>query len=195
MFHLLRRQVVRKWRKPLIVMTPKSLLRHPKCVSTFEDLGPAGGGASVPADSAQPTPPGKFQRVIPDPIPAPGQTKKVLLCTGKVYYDLVERREKLERNHDVAILRLEQLYPFPVDELTAALKPYGDDMAVTWVQEEPANMGAWHFLKGGYGYQLLHRWKMTRVSRPPSASPATGSKAAHALEQEKLLQQAFDEDN
>ena len=184
LFHLLRRQVMRKWRKPLIVMTPKSLLRHPKCVSSFEDLAPQGTGTSVPVS------PGRFQRVIPDHDINPTKATKLLLCTGKIYYDLLERREKLERD-DVAILRLEQLYPFPVDELTAALEPYGDDMTVTWVQEEPANMGAWHFLKGGYGYQLLHRWPMTRVSRPPSASPATGSKAAHAIEQEKILTQAF----
>jgi 2-oxoglutarate dehydrogenase E1 component len=173
MFHLLRRQVVRKWRKPLIVMTPKSLLRHPKCVSPMEQLAS-----------------GTYQRVLMDDAIDPKKTKKVLLCTGKVYYDLLDRREKLERD-DVAILRLEQLYPFPVDELTAALEPYGEDQTVTWVQEEPANMGAWHFLKGGYGYELLHRWKMTRVSRPPSASPATGSKASHAIEQERLMEQAF----
>ncbi|MEO1237703.1 MAG: 2-oxoglutarate dehydrogenase E1 component, partial [Planctomycetota bacterium] len=104
---------------------------------------------------------------------------------------LLDRRTKLERD-DVALLRLEQLYPFPVDELTAALEPYGDDMTVTWVQEEPRNMGAWQFLKGGFGYQLLGRWKMDRITRPPSASPATGSKAAHAIEQEDILKQAFD---
>ena len=174
MFHLLRRQVVRAWRKPLIIMTPKSLLRHPKCVSPLDNLAS-----------------GKYQRVIPDPVaPCAPDCRKVLLCTGKVYYDLLERREKLERR-DIAILRLEQLYPFPVDELTAALEPYGDDALVTWVQEEPANMGAWHFLKGGYGYELLHRWPMTRVSRVPSSSPATGSKAAHAIEQEKILEEAF----
>lgn len=181
LFHLLRRQVVRKWRKPLIVMTPKSLLRHPKCVSSFDEFTP--GTTKAPK---------RFQRVIPDPVVTPGKASKVLLCTGKVYYELLERRTKLERD-DVAIVRLEQLYPFPVDELTEALAPYGDDMPVTWVQEEPANMGAWHFLKGGYGYELLHRWKMTRVSRPPSASPATGSKAAHAIEEERILKKAFDQ--
>ena len=182
LFHLLRRQIVRKWRKPLIVMTPKSLLRHPKCVSTLEDLSP--GTAEAPR---------RFRRVLTDPEVGPGQAKRILLCSGKVYYDLLARREQLGRN-DVAILRLEQLYPFPVDELAAALEPYGDDATVTWVQEEPRNMGAWQFLKGGFGSKLLHRWTMNRVARPTSASPATGSKAAHGIEQEKLMTQAFDDD-
>ena len=181
MFHLLRRQVVRKWRKPLIVMTPKSLLRNPNCVSSFDDLA-----------VGKPDAPSRFQRVITDPSVDPKKAKKVLLCCGKIYYDLIERREKTGRN-DVAIVRLEQLYPFPVDELTAALEPYGDDMIVYWVQEEPRNMGAWQFLKGGYGHQLLHRWRMERITRPPSASPATGSKAAHAIEQDRILSEAFDE--
>jgi len=111
LFHLLRRQIVRKWRKPLIVMTPKSLLRHPKCVSTLEDLSP--GTAEAPR---------RFRRVLTDSEVGPGQAKRILLCSGKVYYDLLARREQLGRN-DVAILRLEQLYPFPVDELAAALEP------------------------------------------------------------------------
>ncbi|MBB6429270.1 2-oxoglutarate dehydrogenase E1 component [Algisphaera agarilytica] len=179
MFRLLRRQVVRKWRKPLIVMTPKSLLRNPRCVSAWEDLAPG-------TDDK----PNVYQRVIGDPDVGPDKAKKLLLCSGKIYYDLIARREKLERD-DVAILRLEQYYPFPVTELTAALEPYGDDMVVHWVQEEPRNMGAWQFLKGGYGHELLHRWHMERITRPPSASPATGSKAAHAVEQEEILQEAF----
>ena len=94
----------------------------------------------------------------------------------------------------VPIVRLEQYYPFPVEELRAALEPFGDDIPVVWVQEEPRNMGAWHFLKGGYGYRLLHRWDMTRVARPPSASPATGSRAAHQIEQQELLDRAFGDD-
>ena len=183
MFHLLRRQIVRKWRKPLIVVTPKSLLRHPKCVSTFDDLAPGSAQAQGVEVS-------RFRRVIADPLVGPSEAKRLLLCTGKIYYDLLAEREKLGRD-DVAILRLEQLYPFPVAELTAALEPYGDAMRVTWVQEEPRNMGAWQFLKGGYGSKLLGRWAMNRVARPTSASPATGSKAAHVIEQAKLMSQAF----
>ncbi|MEM6459989.1 MAG: thiamine pyrophosphate-dependent enzyme, partial [Planctomycetota bacterium] len=194
MFHLLRRQVVRKWRKPLIVMTPKSLLRHPRCVSTWDDLAP---GTSNHADAepqsgeaSGPPEVNRFRRVLTDPDVGPEKCKKLLLCSGKIYYDLIEHRDKLNRD-DVAVLRLEQLYPFPVDELAAALEPYGDDTTVTWVQEEPRNMGAWQFLKGGYGYELLHRYQMKRITRPPSASPATGSKAAHQLEQQAILDEAM----
>ncbi len=173
-FHLLRRQVKRNWRKPLVVMTPKSLLRHPQCVSTLDDLST-----------------GKYQRVIGDPVADPDKIDRVLLCSGKIYYELLDQRAKLGREEDVAIVRLEQYYPFPVDELTAVLETFGPQVPVVWVQEEPRNMGAWHFLKGGYGYRLLHRWDMTRVARPPSASPATGSKAMHQIEQQELLDQAF----
>ncbi len=175
-FHLLRRQVVRRWRKPLIVMTPKSLLRHPKCVSELSELAE-----------------GKYRRVIPDASVEPKQVERVLLCSGKIYYELLEERLKRERN-DVAIVRLEQYYPFPVEELTAALEPFGEQTPVVWVQEEPRNMGAWHFLKGGYGYKLLDRWNMTRVARQPSSSPATGSKAAHQIEQAELMDDAFGDD-
>ncbi len=173
-FHLLRRQVKRNWRKPLVVLTPKSLLRHPKCVSTLEDLSE-----------------GKYQRVIGDGVADPDKIDRVLLCSGKIYYELLEQRTKLGREDEVAIVRLEQYYPFPVDELTGVLENYGPQVPVVWVQEEPRNMGAWHFLKGGYGYRLLHRWDMTRVARQPSASPATGSRAAHQIEQQELLDQAF----
>ncbi|MEM8781602.1 MAG: 2-oxoglutarate dehydrogenase E1 component [Planctomycetota bacterium] len=175
-FHLLRRQVKRRWRKPLVVMTPKSLLRHPKCVSDLSDLSD-----------------GKYRRVIPDDSIDPKNADRVLLCSGKIYYELLEERTKRQRD-DVAIVRLEQYYPFPVDELTAALEPYGDQTPVVWCQEEPRNMGAWHFLKGGYGYKLLHRWNMTRVAREPSSSPATGSRAAHQIEQAELMHAAFCDD-
>ncbi|MEM6554197.1 MAG: 2-oxoglutarate dehydrogenase E1 component, partial [Planctomycetota bacterium] len=148
------------------------------------DAEPQSGEASGPPEV------NRFRRVLPDPDVGPDKCKKLLLCSGKVYYDLIEHRAKL--NHDdVAVLRLEQLYPFPVDELAAALEPYGDDTTVTWVQEEPRNMGAWQFLKGGYGYELLHRYPMKRITRPPSASPATGSKAAHQLEQQAILDEAM----
>ncbi|MEM6554114.1 MAG: 2-oxoglutarate dehydrogenase E1 component, partial [Planctomycetota bacterium] len=190
MFHLLRRQVVRKWRKPLVVMTPKSLLRHPRCVSTWDDFAPGSMKHADAERSEASGSPNRFRRVLPDPDVGPDKCKKLLLCSGKIYYDLIEHRAKLNRD-DVAVLRLEQLYPFPVDELAAALEPYGDDTTVNWVQEEPRNMGAWQFLKGGYGYRLLHRYDMKRITRPPSASPATGSKAAHQLEQQAILDEAM----
>ncbi|MGE3310253.1 MAG: 2-oxoglutarate dehydrogenase E1 component [Limisphaerales bacterium] len=172
-FHLLRRQVLRVWRKPLVVMTPKSLLRNPACVSTIQDLAT-----------------GTFSRVLPDRSIPPGQVARVLLCTGKVYFDLLEKREKLNRT-DVAIVRLEQIYPLSIQALTEALKEYPDGTPVVWVQEEPANMGALRFIKIEFFDRLLGRFPLSYVSRPASASPATGSGNAHKKEQAALLNQAF----
>ena len=168
MFHLLRRQVLRPWRKPLIVMTPKSLLRHPKAVSSLSELAT-----------------GTFQRVIPDPD-ADGATR-VILCSGKVYYDLLAERGD---NRGTAIVRLEQLYPLSERELSAALAPYAADAPVVWVQEEPENMGAWRNLRVQFGTQLLGH-PFSGVYRPASASPATGSGSAHKLEQKDLMRAAF----
>src|SRR4030095_639433 len=117
-FHVLRRQASRHWRKPLVVMTPKSLLRHPKSVSTLDDCAT-----------------GRFEVVIRDPKAA-SQTRKILLCSGKVYFDLLEKQRD-----DVPILRLEQLYPLRKGEIEDALSSYAADVPVTWVQEEPENMG------------------------------------------------------
>ncbi len=175
-FHLLRRQVLRPWRKPLIVMTPKSLLRHRDCVSSLEEL----------AD-------GRFQRVIPDErLPDLGQAERILLCTGKVYYELCERREELDLKN-VAILRVEQLYPLPTKALETALATAPDGAEVIWVQEEPENMGAWRFMRVHYGDKLLGRFPLHLVSRPASASPATGSRSAHVWEQNKLVAEALGE--
>jgi len=176
MFHLLRRQMLRKWRKPLVVLTPKSLLRHPLCVSNFDDL-------------AQ----GTYQRVIPDHQAEPGKVKRILLCTGRVYYDLFDRREKMERD-DLAIIRLEQLYPLPRKMLVEAIEPYGQDVPLVWVQDEPKNQGAWpFFLQRFLQERFLGDRELHIASRKHSASPATGSKAAHKLEQELLLAEAFGE--
>jgi 2-oxoglutarate dehydrogenase E1 component len=172
-FHLLRRQVLRPWRKPLVVMTPKSLLRHPACVSTREELAT-----------------GMFRRVLPDPATPRESARKVLLCSGKIYYELVEKREKL-RAKDVAIVRLEQLYPLSESELAAALEGVPDGTPVVWAQEEPENMGARRYLKVTVGDRLLDRHPVTYVSRPASASPATGSANAHKKEQAQLLDEAF----
>ncbi len=172
MFHLLRRQAVRKWRKPLVVLTPKSLLRHPKVISTL-------------ADCAR----GRFQRVLGDDI-KPQNVKRILLCTGKVYYELDAYRAEQKRN-DVAIIRLEQLYPLPAPLLEAALKPYAEHTPTVWVQEEPANMGAWRYLHEHFGKKLFGRMPFALVSRFESASPATGSHHAHKLEQAQLIARAF----
>ncbi|MBL9094881.1 MAG: 2-oxoglutarate dehydrogenase E1 component [Planctomycetaceae bacterium] len=172
-FHLLRRQALRKWRKPLIVMTPKSLLRHPKVVSTFEDCEQ-----------------GMFQRLIPDSNPNREKVERVLMCSGKIYYDLEAKRQELGRE-DVAILRLEQLYPLPTEILRAELARYSDNTPVLWVQEEPENMGAWRFLRVNLGEKIFGRLKFGGVYRHASGSPATGSASSHKLEQAELLAQAF----
>ncbi|QQE12972.1 2-oxoglutarate dehydrogenase E1 component [Planctomycetota bacterium] len=173
MFHLLRRQVVRRWRKPLIVMTPKSLLRNPKCVSDMDELTT-----------------GTFKRVIKDDLADRKKVTRVLLCSGKVYYDLVERREQLGRD-DIAIARIEQFYPFPEDELRSLLMRHSDDVPVIWVQDEPENMGAWPFLRMKFGDRIYDRQRFLASTRAASASPATGSRSAHLLEQEELISEAF----
>ena len=174
-FHALRRQMLRRWRKPLVVMAPKSLLRHPRAVSTVEDLAS-----------------GRFQRLVGDTQVEPSGVRRVLLCSGKVYYDLLVAREKLGRD-DVAILRFEQLYPLRTDEVLDLLAPYPAGTDLVWVQEEPWNMGAWFYVKARLGDILDDRLgKLRCIARPESASPATGSKAAHDVEQRMLVEEAFD---
>jgi 2-oxoglutarate dehydrogenase E1 component len=172
-FHVLRRQVLRRWRKPLVVMTPKSLLRHPKAVSSLEELAA-----------------GRFRRVLADAPPKRGSVQRVLACSGKIYYELIKAREQLGRE-DVAILRVEQLYPFREKSLQLALAAYADGTPVFWVQEEPENMGAWPYLRQRFGERLLGRLPLVGIHRPPSASPATGSMSSHKLEQQRLVDQAF----
>lgn len=173
-FHILRRQVHRPWRKPLVIMGPKSLLRHPKAISTLEDLAT-----------------GTFQPILVDQATAPEHARRVLLCSGKVYYQLLEMRDELQRA-DVAIVRLEQLYPLHEENLRHALLPYPSTTPVTWVQEEPANMGAWRYLHARFGDTLFHTMPFSAVCRPVSASPATGWSTLHKTEEIKLLKAAFD---
>jgi 2-oxoglutarate dehydrogenase E1 component len=172
-FHALRRQVKRPWRKPLVIMAPKSLLRHPKAVSSLEDLSQ-----------------GTFRRILFDHTVDPKNVKRILMCSGKVYYDLEQAREERKRD-DVAILRLEQLYPINPAELSEALAPYAHDIPVVWVQEEPKNQGAWWYLRANWGY-LVAGHPFTGVYRRASASPATGSGNSHKLEQAELIEKAFD---
>jgi len=155
-FHVLRRQALRRWRKPLVVLTPKSLLRHPQATSTLDDLGPGR----------------RFERVIADGA----EGGPVLLCTGKIYFELAARRAELKRD-DVAIVRLEQLYPFP-----DAARQY---RTATWVQEEPENMGAWTYVRAQLGDGVRC------VARPPAASPAAGSAAVHKREQADVVARAL----
>ena len=168
-FHLLRRQILRPWRKPLVVMTPKSLLRHKQAVSTLEDL-------------AQ----GAFRRILWDDKTATRNVKRVLLCSGKVAYDLLAARE-VKKRKDVAIIRFEQLYPLSDEEIGAALNRY-KGAELFWVQEEPSNMGAWWHVNSRWN---LAYGKLTCISRPESASPATGSEKSHKLEQQRLVDEAF----
>jgi 2-oxoglutarate dehydrogenase E1 component len=176
LFHCLRRQVLRVWRKPLILMTPKSLLRHPQCVSTLDEL-------------AQ----GRFYRVLPDVAPeGRAVVDRILLCSGKIYYELEQKRKQLNKPN-VAIVRVEQLYPLPRHPLKMALADYREGTPVYWVQEEPENMGAWRFLKIHFGERLLERFPFAGVYRQSAASPATGSASSHRLEQEKILTQALGE--
>jgi 2-oxoglutarate dehydrogenase E1 component len=172
-FHCLRRQVVRRWRKPLIVMTPKSLLRDPRAVSPL-------------ADCAE----GTFQRVIADAAVKAEKVRRILLCTGKIYYEILQQREALQRE-DVAILRIEQLYPFPDHLLQETLKPYAADTPAIWVQEEPENMGAWRFLRVHFGESIYGKYPFAGIRRPASASPATGSARIHKRDQKYLIAQAF----
>jgi 2-oxoglutarate dehydrogenase E1 component len=173
-FHCLRRQVIRPWRKPLVIMTPKSLLRHPKVVSGLKECAR-----------------GSFQRILPDVSSAPaGRIQRILLCTGKIYYELSEYREQTSRN-DVAILRLEQLYPLKREVLKAALGPYPQRTPVFWVQEEPANMGAWMYLRVQFGDRLLEGFPFAGITRAASASPAAGSPRRHKQEQAELVARAF----
>lgn len=166
-FHLLRRQIVRAWRKPLVVMSPKSLLRHPKVVCSLDDLAT-----------------GRFHRILGDARADAGSVKRILACTGKVYYDLVAARDEAERK-DLAIIRFEQLYPLSIETIRAALKPYRS-AEVWWIQEEPRNMGAWRHL------QMRFRGIFAGVvCRPESASPATGSPGSHKREQRQLIEEAL----
>ncbi|WP_313515324.1 2-oxoglutarate dehydrogenase E1 component [Pseudomonas sp.] len=176
-YHMLRRQVIRPLRKPLIALTPKSLLRHKLAISTLEDLAN-----------------GSFQTVIPEIDQLDAQkVERVVLCSGKVYYDLLEKR-RAEGRTDTAIVRIEQLYPFPEDDLAEVLSQYGNLKHIVWCQEEPMNQGAW--------YCSQHHMRRVAVAhkqglfleyagRDASAAPACGYASLHAEQQEKLLQDAF----
>jgi multifunctional 2-oxoglutarate metabolism enzyme len=170
-FHLLRRQALSPVRKPLVVFTPKSLLRHRDVVSGIDDFTTGG-----------------FQPVIGDPID-PAAVKRVLLCTGKVYYDLAQARTDRGVT-GTAILRMEQLYPLPVAEIRAALAAFPAAEDIAWVQEEPANQGAWSFIALNL-LEHLDGVRLRRISRPAAAASATGSTKVHELEQAALIEAAL----
>lgn len=168
-FHALRRQLHRPFRKPLIVFTPKSLLRHPRCVSTIHDLST-----------------GKFQELIDDDSANSAKITRVIVCSGKVYYDLLEQKEKDQANH-IALVRMEQFYPFPENQLISLQKKYKSVTDWIWLQEEPENMGAWSYILRVTVGKIPFRV----ICRHESASPATGSFKAHDREQKELIAKAF----
>jgi 2-oxoglutarate dehydrogenase E1 component len=174
MFHMLRRQMRQSFRKPLIVMTPKSLLRHELSVSSLEDLS-AGG----------------FARVIGevDDVPAQ-QVQRVVFCSGKVYFDLLQARRK-EALRDVALVRIEQLYPFPSEEYQAMLNRYPNAREVVWCQEEPQNQGAWYQIRHRLQELVMGRRPVLYAGRGPSAAPATGIAKIHEIEQQTLVAAAL----
>ena len=174
-YHLLRRQVHAEEKKPLIVMTPKSLLRLPAAVSPVEDFEE-----------------GAFREVIPDTNgPEPRDTRRILFCNGRVYYDLVAERESRGAN-DIAIVRLEQFYPFAGEELTEMVNEYPEDTDLVWVQDEPRNMGGWDFIDERFNACFEDHSPVRYVGRAWSASPATGSLARHRAEQRQLFDEAFE---
>jgi 2-oxoglutarate dehydrogenase E1 component len=176
MFHLLRRQALAKWRKPLVVFTPKSLLRHPKATSLLSEFTT-----------------GKFEPIIDDEqltAEEAKRVKRVLLCTGKAYYTLQQSREELNKR-DTAIVRIEQLYPLSDAQLQQMLERYPVNVPVVWVQEEPENMGAWRHFRARFGANLWGRNSFECVARAESASPATGSSGSHRIEQDDIINRAF----
>ncbi|MEZ4983904.1 MAG: 2-oxoglutarate dehydrogenase E1 component [Saprospiraceae bacterium] len=177
-FHLLRRQLARPFRKPLIVMSPKSGLRHPEAVSGVEDFYPGT----------------RFQELLDDPTVgsrSSGKIKRLLLCSGKIYFDLQAYKQEHKRE-DVAIVRLEQLYPLPTDQLNEVFKRYSKATDILWVQEEPANMGAWQYFHSmRYNPDVNIPENLGYIARKASASPATGFKKVHDKEQETIVKRSF----
>jgi 2-oxoglutarate dehydrogenase E1 component len=174
MFHLVRRQMLQEFRKPLVVMTPKSLLRHKLAVSSLEDLAT-----------------GHFYDLIPETDDIdPAAVDRLVFCSGKVYYDLLEERRKRELGN-VAIVRIEQLYPFPIDDYSATIRHYPKATEIVWCQEEPQNQGAWYHLRHrlqeplGYGQELFYS------GRAPAAAPAAGYYQVHITQQEGLVNAAL----
>ncbi len=168
-YHLLRLQLKREFRVPLIVFTPKKLLRYPKAVSSMKDLAE-----------------GSFQPVIDDPFVKTKEVDMVIFCSGKVYYDLLEEKEKRKKGKNIAIVRVEQLYPLPKQALQQVVKKYASDARYVWVQEEPKNMGAWSYFFMNYDLTTI-----SVVSRDASGSPAAGSKEVYEKRQKNIFDNVF----
>ncbi len=178
LFHILRRQVKRDFRKPLVIMSPKSLLRHPKVISSLEELSK-----------------GAFQEVIPDALATKeaSSVKRVILCSGKIYYELLDEREKNQNDGGTAIVRVEQLYPFPGEQIAQAVKSYPNLKQILWAQEEPRNMGAYTFVAPRLQelFAGLSGISFRYVGRTERASPAIGSPKVHQTEQSEIIKGCF----
>ena len=172
LFHLLRRHMKKASRVPLIIFTPKSLLRHPKCVSRLDDFQK-----------------GKFLPLIDDDNTDRKEVRRVVFCSGKIYYDLLKRKDDLGVK-DIALVRLEQLHPFPAEEVEKIIRKYSGNMLTLWVQEEPENMGAWLYIQN-----QMKKYEVIPVTRQPSGSPATGLFKIHELSQQEIIGKVFRECN
>ena len=177
-FHVLRRQMARPFRTPLVIFTPKSLLRLPKAASSPEDLAN-----------------GRFLPVLDDPIASANRddVERVVLCSGKVFYDLIEERTRRfgDRGVPAAIVRVEEIYPFPEGQLEATFQHFPNAREITWCQEEPENMGAWTFVRPRLRAMLGEGQELRYAGRPESASPAVGSARVHKAGQAQLLNEAL----
>ena len=187
-FHALRRQIHRDFRKPLVIMTPKSLLRNKYCVSNLEDFGKTNSFHRILWDHAIEENNGFVK------LKKTKEIKKVIICSGKVYFDLLEARENLKKN-DVVLIRIEQLYPFPAKSLVKELKPYAKNAKFIWCQEEPKNMGAWFSVRDYIQWTLdtieANNNKVYFIGRSPAASPATGYARRHLIQQKEIINKVF----
>jgi len=168
LFHALRQQVLRDFRTPMVLFTPKSLLRHPQAVSSVKDFAE-----------------GSFQRVIDDTDTIPEKVTRIVFCTGKLYYDLLKEKNSLGVK-DIALIRIEQIYPLPVNEIKGLLSKYHQSQKILWAQEEPMNMGAWYFIRNE-----LAPLPIEGVYRTASGSPAVGLHELHQKEQEEIVGKIF----
>ena len=188
-FHVLRRQIHRDFRKPLIIMTPKSLLRNKLCISNLEDFSKNKSFHRVLKDHSY-FDKDKFINLKKD-----SDIKKVIICSGKIYFDLLKARETIQRN-DIVLIRVEQLYPFPVKSLVKEIKNYRKNASFFWCQEEPKNMGAWSsvrdYIQWTLDYIGANNNKISYIGRDPAASPATGYAKRHISQQEEIIRKVFE---
>jgi len=187
-FHALRRQIHRDFRKPLVIMTPKSLLRHKICVSNLDDFSKKNSFHRILEDHAFEKKNGFLE------LEKSKNINKLIMCSGKIYFDLLEAREKYKRR-DVVLLRIEQLYPFPAKSLVKSIKPYAKNAEFIWCQEEPKNMGAWSHVRDYIQWTLdfikANNKNVSYIGRAPAASPATGYAKRHVAQQKEILEKVF----